>query len=204
MYIIYKWAICVIHSIRSTILIGSNRYYIYHSVQSEPSPRLEGRRQRCVRQCRRDRRSQGPCPRPEEAHSAPSVRGLRGQSNLSAVLRLAILYYRLIHCCAIRTMFLMCCLLIVELSSFYVNLYLGYYRTIICAGNSSFHFQPPAQLMFKGADGRVESSALAVAPAAEPASALQYQQQQQPQVSGMFLFLFINSVIFFYQILHIY
>ena len=40
--------------------------------------------------------------------------------------------------------------------------------------------------MFRGAEGRVESSALAVQPPQENPSALQYQQQQQQQAQGQY------------------
>lgn len=54
--------------------------------------------------------------------------------------------------------------------------------------------------MFRGSDGRVESSALAVQAPPEAPSALQYQQQQQyGQVSSVFFYaLWYNVMLFEY------
>eukprot|EP01032_Pedospumella_encystans_P014613 gene14613-16768_t len=61
--------------------------------------------------------------------------------------------------------------------------YASFEDSMASSGNSSsnFHFQPSAQILFRGADGRVESSTLAAPPAPEQPNALQYQQQQQQQ-----------------------
>lgn len=65
---------------------------------------------------------------------------------------------------------------------FFYNLF--FISTLYLSGNSSsnFHFQPAAQLVFRGADGRVENSTLAAPPVVEQPNALQYQQQQQQQM----------------------